>query len=93
MAENGARLQWAGAGLSLPDRLLTPRTLRWAVQRVLEQPGFRSRAQAIASWAAENDGPAAAAALVESFAGRVRVQAPKLTLGLRFQRGRGPEPQ
>jgi UDP:flavonoid glycosyltransferase YjiC (YdhE family) len=88
MAENGARLQWSGAGVSLPNRLLTPRTVRWAVQRVLERPGFRSRAQAIARWSAENDGPAAAAAFVEGFADRMRT-GPQNAATIAFPEGQG----
>jgi MGT family glycosyltransferase len=68
MAENGARLQWAGAGLSLPERLLSPRTLRWVVRRVLEDPSFGARARELAAWTAANDGAERAAALVERFA-------------------------
>ena len=68
MAENAARLQWAGAGLALPERLVTPRTLRWVVQRVLEEPRFAARARELATWAAANDGAERAAALVEECA-------------------------
>src|SRR5205823_7204009 len=35
MAENAARVAWAGAGVSLPRRLVTPRGVRLAVERVL----------------------------------------------------------
>ncbi len=44
MAENAARVDWAGAGVRLPRRLLSPRTVRWAVQRALRRtlhPGPR----------------------------------------------------
>lgn len=67
-AENGARVQWAGAGLSLPGRFLSPRALRWCVQRVLEDPRFRSRASELAAWHRRHDGAKTAASLVEDYA-------------------------
>ena len=70
MGENGVRAQWAGAGLNLPARFLSPATLRWAVQSVLERPNFAARARELSAWAAENDGGANAAVLIERFATR-----------------------
>jgi UDP:flavonoid glycosyltransferase YjiC (YdhE family) len=70
MSENATRAQWSGAGLSLPRRFLSPRTLRLMVRRVLEEPSFGARAGELAAWAKRNDGPATAAALVERFAAR-----------------------
>jgi UDP:flavonoid glycosyltransferase YjiC (YdhE family) len=70
MAENGSRVQWAGAGLGLPGRLLSPRTLRWCVQRVLEDPRFSSRASELAAWHRRHDGAKSAAMLVEDYATR-----------------------
>jgi UDP:flavonoid glycosyltransferase YjiC (YdhE family) len=80
MAENGARAQWAGAGLNLPGRFLSPATLRWTVARALERPELRSRARELAGWARTHDGAEAGARLVERFAARAREGAP----------GRGP---
>ena len=68
MSENGARAQWAGAGLTLPRRFMSPRTLRWAVQRILEEPSFRERAAELSAWAKGNHGPVLAASVVERFA-------------------------
>ena len=68
MAENGARAQWAGAGLNLPGRFLSARTLRWTVARALERPALGARARELAGWARTHDGAEAAAALVERFA-------------------------
>lgn len=65
MSENGARVAWSGAGLSLPWRLLGRRALRAAVRRLLGERRFAIRAGEIASWGRENDGPARAAELVE----------------------------
>jgi UDP:flavonoid glycosyltransferase YjiC (YdhE family) len=70
MGENGVRAQWAGAGLNLPGRFLSPATLRWAVQSVLEQPRLAARARNLSAWAGRNDGAANAAGLVERFASR-----------------------
>jgi UDP:flavonoid glycosyltransferase YjiC (YdhE family) len=70
MAENGARAQWAGAGLNVPGRFLSPRALRWAVQAVLEDARFAARARELGRWAGEHDGAATAAALIERFATR-----------------------
>jgi UDP:flavonoid glycosyltransferase YjiC (YdhE family) len=72
MSENSTRAQWAGAGLSLPRRFLRPRTLRLIVKRVLDEPAFRERAGELAAWAKQNNGPAAAAVLVERFASTTR---------------------
>jgi UDP:flavonoid glycosyltransferase YjiC (YdhE family) len=68
MAENGARAQWAGAGLNLPGRFLSPMTLRWTVERALARPALASRARELAGWASTHDGADAAARLVERFA-------------------------
>jgi UDP:flavonoid glycosyltransferase YjiC (YdhE family) len=68
MAENAARIRWAGAGVSLPRRLTTPRGIRLAVRRVLGEPRYRRRAEELGAWAARNDGASAAADAVEEFA-------------------------
>ena len=38
MNENAARLDWAGAGVRVPRRFVSPRVLRLAVERALEEP-------------------------------------------------------
>jgi UDP:flavonoid glycosyltransferase YjiC (YdhE family) len=68
MGENAARVEWAGAGMRLPWRLLTPATLRLAVRRALGEERLRARARELAGWAADNDGPGLAAELVERLA-------------------------
>lgn len=65
MAENGARVAWAGAGLSLPRRLLSRHGLRLAARRILGEDRYAARARQIAAWSARNDGAARAADLVE----------------------------
>jgi MGT family glycosyltransferase len=68
MAENGARVAWAGAGLMLPGRWLRREPLRWTVRRILGDPEFRARAGAIAAWSRSNDSAARGAELVEAYA-------------------------
>jgi UDP:flavonoid glycosyltransferase YjiC (YdhE family) len=70
MNENSARVDWAGAGVRLPRRFVTARTLRLAVVRALAEPSIRARAREIAAWCEEHDPPAAAAEKVESLAAR-----------------------
>ena len=69
-AENGARVTWAGAGLSVPRRLQGRGALRGAARRLLGDPRFTNRAGEIAAWARHNDGAARGADLVEGYARR-----------------------
>ncbi|MFM9148954.1 MAG: hypothetical protein ACKORA_00420 [Solirubrobacterales bacterium] len=69
MNENGVRLAWSGAGLSLRWSLTGPTTIGWAVAELLAEPSYRERAGEIARWAEENDGPDRGAKLIESLAG------------------------
>jgi MGT family glycosyltransferase len=68
MGENAARVDWAGAGVRLPWRLLSPVTLRLAVRRTLGDPSLAARAQEIAAWSAGHDGPTRASELIEALA-------------------------
>jgi len=68
MNENAARLAWAGAGVRLPRRFISPRPIRHAVERALGEPSIRARARELAAWAAAHDAGAAAAVLVERLA-------------------------
>ena len=68
MAENSARVAWAGAGLMLPWRLTGAAPLRWAVRRILGDMRFASRAGEIAAWARANDGADQGAELIEKLA-------------------------
>jgi UDP:flavonoid glycosyltransferase YjiC (YdhE family) len=68
MAENAARIRWAGAGVSLPRRFTTPRGVRLALRRLLGEPAYGRRAAELGDWAARNDGAAAAADAVEDLA-------------------------
>lgn len=65
MAENAARVAWAGCGVSLPRRLVTPRGVRLAVRKVLAEPSFGREAERLRGWAERNDGGAIAAEALE----------------------------
>jgi UDP:flavonoid glycosyltransferase YjiC (YdhE family) len=68
MSENAARLAWSGAGVRVPRRFTSPRVLRLAVQRALEQPSIRARARELATWSNGHNAGTAAALLVERLA-------------------------
>lgn len=70
MSETAMRVDWAGAGLSLPWRLCRPAALRWAARRLLHEPAFTARAEEIALWGRENDGAQRGAELVEDLAAK-----------------------
>jgi MGT family glycosyltransferase len=67
MAENAARAEWAGVGVRLPWRLLSPLSLRLAVRRALAERSLTARARELAASAAVNDGADRGASLVEEF--------------------------
>ena len=69
MAENSARVRWAGVGVSLPRRFHTARGVRLAVRRLLADPSYARRARELGAWSDGNDGAAAAADAVERLAG------------------------
>jgi UDP:flavonoid glycosyltransferase YjiC (YdhE family) len=68
MAENSARIRWAGLGVSLPGRFQTARGVRLALRRLLGDPAYASRARQLRDWARRHDGPARAADAVEELA-------------------------
>ncbi len=70
MNENAARVAWAGAGVRVPRRFLSPRVLRLAVERALGEPAIRARARELAAWSSTHDAGATAAELVEGLADR-----------------------
>jgi UDP:flavonoid glycosyltransferase YjiC (YdhE family) len=69
MGENAARLEWAGLGVRLPWRFVSPTTVRLAVRRALADASLATRAHELSVWAAQHDGAARAAELVEQLAG------------------------
>jgi len=70
MAENASRVAWAGVGVSLPRRFVTPRAIRLAMRRVLGEESYSRRARGLADWAEGRDGGETAADALERFAGR-----------------------
>ena len=72
MAENSARVAWAGAGLMLPWRLLGTGGLRVASRRILGDESFRKRATELAAWSRANDGAERGARLVEALSEQER---------------------
>jgi UDP:flavonoid glycosyltransferase YjiC (YdhE family) len=68
MNENAARLAWAGAGVRLPRRFISPRPLRLAVEHALDDPTFAANAESMAAWMTVNDPCMRAASLVERLA-------------------------
>jgi UDP:flavonoid glycosyltransferase YjiC (YdhE family) len=68
MAENAARIRWAGVGVSLPRRFQTPRGVRLAVRRLLADAAYAEAAKRLREWNDRNDGAAAAAGALEALA-------------------------
>jgi UDP:flavonoid glycosyltransferase YjiC (YdhE family) len=70
MNENAARVAWAGAGVRLPRRFISPRPLHRAVEHALFEPSIRERARDLAAWASTHDAGAHAATLIEELASK-----------------------
>jgi len=68
MFENAARVEWARVGVRLPRRLMTARTVRLAVARLLADADRRARAGAVGASATLHDAAATAASEVERWA-------------------------
>jgi len=67
MGENAARIDWAGAGVRIPRRLVSPRSVRLAVGRAVTEPALAARARELAAWAEANPAGPRAAALLEHY--------------------------
>jgi UDP:flavonoid glycosyltransferase YjiC (YdhE family) len=65
MAEIGARVAWAGVGLTVPNRLLRPGALRASARRLIGEPRFGAAARRLAAWARTNNGASTGAELAE----------------------------
>jgi UDP:flavonoid glycosyltransferase YjiC (YdhE family) len=70
MAENASRVAWAGCGVALPRRMVTPTGIRLALRKLLADPALTARARELATWSAAHDGGATAALALERFAER-----------------------
>ena len=68
MNENAARLDWAGAGVRVPRRFVSPRPLRLAVERALGEPSIRAAGARDGRWLRSHDCRGTAARLVERLA-------------------------
>src|SRR4029078_12064659 len=71
MAENAARVDWAGVGVRLAPRFCTPWAIRLAVRRGLSTPWLRTSAAALAAWAQAHPGAEPAATQLERWAAAV----------------------
>jgi zeaxanthin glucosyltransferase len=60
-----ARVVARGAAIVVPRRKLNPARLRQAIRRVLDDPGYRARAQELSRVISQIDGPAMAAEIIE----------------------------
>jgi UDP:flavonoid glycosyltransferase YjiC (YdhE family) len=69
MAENGARVQWAGCGLMLPRRLRRPHALRWVTRELLGNPAYAERARAIGTSTPRRTAEEQACRAIERLAG------------------------
>jgi UDP:flavonoid glycosyltransferase YjiC (YdhE family) len=67
MGENASRIAWAGVGVPLPRRLVTARGVRLAVKKVLADPGFTERAEAMRDWSRHHDDAEVASETLEEF--------------------------
>jgi MGT family glycosyltransferase len=68
MNENAARLAWAGAGLRVPRRFISPRPIRRAVEGVIADRSIRERVRSMAAWSQTHDASARAGELIEGLA-------------------------
>ena len=73
MNENAARLDWAGLGVRLPRRFVSPWAVRLATERALASPSYAERAAGVAAWARSHDAAGRASELVEELAARGHV--------------------
>ncbi|HEY1689016.1 MAG TPA: nucleotide disphospho-sugar-binding domain-containing protein [Solirubrobacteraceae bacterium] len=77
MNENAARVAWAGAGVRLPRRFISPRPLRLAIEHALGDTTMRATARRFQHWTETHDPAATAAQLVERLATPVRRNPPR----------------
>ena len=74
--DNARRVEVAGVGVNLPPRRCTPRRLRDAVRRVLDDPAFRENAERLSAALARGGGAGRAAELIERLAVRSNAATP-----------------
>ncbi len=66
--ENAARVRWAKVGVSVPNRFISSRTIAAAVEKLLSEPAYKSRAAELARWADGHDAAQTAADEILGFA-------------------------
>jgi UDP:flavonoid glycosyltransferase YjiC (YdhE family) len=71
--EIAARIRWAGVGLALGTSTPSPKQVRKALRRVLDEPRFAAAAGRVRDDMASHDGPNEAADLLEELAARRQV--------------------
>ncbi len=64
--ENAARVDWAGLGVRVPRRLLTARSLRLALIRLLADERIAQRVRTVREWVDDHDQASEACALIEA---------------------------
>lgn len=67
-ADIGNRITWAGVGINLNTQYPSPNQIRDAVMKLLYEPGYKQKAQAIQADYAKHDAPTEAALLLEQLA-------------------------
>ncbi len=72
-AEVGARVAWSGVGVALQAEAPEPAALRHAIDRVLDDKGYRIAAQAMAARFSDADSERRVLRLLEAAAGRVKM--------------------
>lgn len=68
--ENAARVRWAKVGVSVPNRFINAGNIAAAVEKVLGDPGYGRRVDALADWAERHDGAQVAADEITAFAAK-----------------------
>lgn len=68
MNETAMRIEWSRTGRSVRWSLTGPRSLRWNVAEILDDPLYRIRAGQVAAWDDRHDGADTGAVLVENLA-------------------------
>lgn len=53
--ENAARVRWAEVGVSVPNRFVSSRSIRAAVEKLLARPQIGARVRELAEWSSSHD--------------------------------------
>jgi UDP:flavonoid glycosyltransferase YjiC (YdhE family) len=70
--ENAARVRWAKVGVSVPNRFVSSRSIRAAVEKLLARPATGERVAELAKWSSTHDAVASGADELEWYlSGRI----------------------